>query len=183
MPRIRPSTLLALVLGVAAVAGGAPAARADDARWEPILAGHALRGAEGETLRLADLKGEVVVVNFWASWCKPCKKELRRLDGWLTAAAPRGGRIVAVSVDRDRRKAERFVAEADLALPVYHDGPDGLARDLDLPSLPLTVVLDREGRVVTTLREADDAALERLLSDVDAMLDAPGTAPREGGRS
>ena len=122
-------------------------------------------------MRLGELKGDVVVVSFWASWCKPCKRELLELDGWPAEVAREGlpaPRLAAVSVDQDPKKAVRFVNEAALRLPVYLDGPDGLARSMDIPALPLTLVLDRDGHVAGVARGA--AQLPALERKVKALL-------------
>lgn len=159
--------LLALVPAVAS---------ADDTTaWERTLARHRLEASNGETMYLDDLRGDVVVVSFWASWCKPCKKELRELDAWLTessghAAAPR---IVAVSIDSDTKKAIRFVEEAAVRVPVYLDGPGGLAKSLDLPALPLTLVLDREGRIAHVAKGGSAEELAGLRRTVRELLAEP----------
>jgi thiol-disulfide isomerase/thioredoxin len=177
---MKRATLVALALGLAASRPAVPLAGEDFSAWRGILAAHPLQDRAGNVVRLGELRGEVVVVSFWASWCKPCKKELRELDGWPAAAARDGlpaPRLVAVSVDADARKAIRFADEAALRLPVYLDGPAGLARSLDLPALPITLVLDREGHVAAVARgERELPALERAMRDL--LSDAgPARAP------
>jgi thiol-disulfide isomerase/thioredoxin len=79
-------------------------------------------------------------VNFWASWCAPCRRELPLLDQWNSAWTGRGARVIAISIDTDAKKAKRFAEEMKLTLPVMHDGPQGLARTLDIPSVPYTLL-------------------------------------------
>jgi peroxiredoxin len=153
------------------------AAADDHAAWERALARHPLAEADGQVMHLQELRGEVVVVSFWASWCKPCKKELRELDGWVEADGSEGPRIVAVSVDADTKKAIRFVEEAAVRIPVYHDGPAGLAKTLDLPALPMTLVLDREGRIAHVARGGSAEEMASLRGTVRRLLDEP-LAPR-----
>jgi len=150
-------------------AWGTPHAEEWDA-WKPALAEHSLRGLDGTDTRLADLRGDIVVVNFWASWCKPCKRELLSLNDWHAELAGKGIQILAVSVDKDLRKAERFVSGSRLDLPVYHDGPDGLAARLELPSLPCTVILDRAGNVVRVEQSGANEAVRDLRNTVDTIL-------------
>jgi thiol-disulfide isomerase/thioredoxin len=135
---------------------------ADAARARQALGGHVLRTPDGDRLPLASLRGEVVVVNFWASWCAPCRRELPALDALNTEIAARGARILAVSIDTDPRNAKRFARSIDLRLPVYADGPDGLAKSLDLGAVPLTLVLDRTGDIVYASTHSDEAAIRRL---------------------
>jgi peroxiredoxin len=102
------------------------------------------------------------------------------LDGWIadaTSAKAAAPRVLAVSVDQDPRKAARFIQEAAVRLPVYMDGPEGLARSMDLPSLPLTLVLDREGHVAHVARNGSPEELAAVRNTVRALLsEAP--APR-----
>ena len=137
--------------------------------WGPALARHELRTAAGETMMLNSLRGEVVVVNFWASWCKPCKKELRLLDEWAADLSRQGVRVAAVSIDRDPRKAEKFVDAAGLSLPIYFDGPDGLASTLDLPSLPCTVLVDGSGNVVEVIQDGSLDSLRALRGTAESL--------------
>jgi thiol-disulfide isomerase/thioredoxin len=126
------------------------------------LASHPLATLDGRTLTLAELRGEVVVVNFWASWCAPCRHELPALDRLHADLARRGGRVLAVSIDLERRNAARFAKMNRLALPIAHDGPDGLAKRLDLRHVPFTIVLDRTGTVAFTTSGSDAASIAKV---------------------
>src|SRR6185503_8407093 len=99
---------------------------------------------------------------FWASWCGPCRRELPRLDALQTSLGAHGARVVAISIDEESRNAARFAKSLALAFPVYHDGPDGLARRLDLPAVPYTIVLDRDGAVAFTTTGSDERALDAI---------------------
>jgi thiol-disulfide isomerase/thioredoxin len=131
-------------------------------RFREALSRHELRTLDGATLRLGRLQGEVVVVNFWASWCRPCRKELPALAALHAEIAGQGGRVVAVSIDEELANVKRFVRVHALALPVAHDGPEGLARTLDLDYVPFTVVLDRAGRVAYASEGSDAHAIAEL---------------------
>ena len=159
------ATAALIALAAPVVAGPAPAPAADPSRIASVLADHALRGLDGgKTITLTTLRGEVVVVNFWASWCAPCRKELPALDALHREIAKSHGRVLAVSIDLDPANVRRFVQRLRLTMPVYHDGPDGLAHELDLRALPFTVVLDRDGAVAYAGGGADAAALDRVTS-------------------
>ncbi len=135
-----------------------------------ILSYHELESLDGERFTLNDLKGEVLMINFWASWCKPCLMELPVMDQWNSEFAQMGGRVIAISVDHDRANAGKFADDADLSLDVCHDGPHGLAKKLDLPSLPCTYVLDREGRVEHVTTKATEEELQNLRSVMTRLL-------------
>ncbi len=151
--------------------GANPARAGGDA--SATLASHQLSTLDGTETTLAAYRGEVVVVNFWASWCAPCRKELPVMNQWNDAWTSRGGRVVAISVDKDVRKARRFASDEKLTLTVLHDGPDGLARAIDIPSLPCTFLLDRNGRVVTVVRSSSQESLEALHKEAEKLLSRP----------
>jgi len=165
----RTNTILGLAItGLLSVASSGIAGDLS-ASQVATMAEYELRSLDGEPVRLG-ADGEVVVVNFWASWCKPCRKEmpfLQRLHQKLTA---NGGRVVAVSIDRDERKAVEFAREHELTLPVVHDGPDGLVRMLDLDAIPYTVVLDGRGEAIYASGGSGDDALAAVQQAVDGAL-------------
>jgi thiol-disulfide isomerase/thioredoxin len=164
-----------LFLLISAAVAGVAAAGTDP---RELLASHTLKSLDGTETTLASYRGEVVVVNFWASWCAPCRKELPLLDGWDEAWSGRGARVVAISIDEDLRNAKRFAEQADLSLNVFHDGPAGLAKSLDLPSVPCTYLIDRDGNVVSVIRSSSKSDLENLQHSVESML---ASQERAGG--
>ena len=102
---------------------------------------------DGE-LTLSSLQGKAVIVNFWASWCAPCKEEAPFLeDIW---AEKRDDGLVMLGVDTKdfRRDAHRFARRAGLTFPLVYDGPGDIASDWGLTGVPETYVIDRQGRVI-----------------------------------
>ncbi|HXV13726.1 MAG TPA: TlpA disulfide reductase family protein [Candidatus Krumholzibacteria bacterium] len=168
----------AVALAIAGMTGGRAAAGADVGA---TLANHELASFDGGKTKLASMRGDVVVVNFWATWCAPCRKELALFDGWNAEWKGRGARVVAISIDKDARKARRFAEEMGLQLTVVHDGPDGLARSLDLPSVPCTYLLDRDGNVVSVVRTSSHDELAVLKGKVDSMVAGRKTPPQAAG--
>jgi thiol-disulfide isomerase/thioredoxin len=164
-------TALVITAITTAAPGVNPAHGGEDVR--AALSSYQLSALDGTETTLGSYRGEVVVVNFWASWCAPCRKELPVMNQWHEAWTPRGGRVVAISVDSDLRKARRFAADAKLTLTVLHDGPDGLARAIDIPSLPCTFLLDRDGRVVSVVRSSSQESLEELHREAEKLLNRP----------
>lgn len=171
----------------AADAGGTPATLAQSVGAAPASVARTLQSRPLRTLdnRAATLgePGEVVVVNFWATWCRPCLKELPALQRLHEEIRPRGGRVLAVSIDADRRNVERFARNHALVLPVAHDGPSGLARLLDLKAVPLTLVLDRSGAVAWASSRSDEAGLAETRAAVLRLLAAPAAPPALAGES
>lgn len=148
------------------------------------LSTHKLAALDGSTTSLDKFRGEYVVVNFWASWCAPCRRELPLLDQWNAAWTGRGARVIAISIDTDARKAKRFADEMNLKLYVMHDGPQGLARTLDIPSVPYTLLLDREGNIIGEVKGSAESEVAALQRKVESMLAARGgSTVQEAGMS
>ena len=137
----------------------------------PIVA----EGPDGKTVKLSDLKGQVVVVNLWASWCAPCVKEMPTLARLQTLYAGKSVRVLPISLDKgapDIAKAKAFIA-AKPPLIFYH-GDYALAFSVDPPAegLPTTILYDRSGHERARLSGGADwstpeakAVLDRLLAD------------------
>ncbi len=190
----RATRRLCALMGMASLGGAALPLSAAAARPATVrtvsarqvadaLEAHPLRGLDGRPLSLRTSEGQVVVLNFWASWCAPCRRELPVLDALHASLKGHGARIVAVSVDAEAANARRFQQKLGLSLPIAHDGPDGLARRLDLPSLPYTVVLGRDGRVAWSTQSSDARALAALEAETRRLLAEPhAAAAAEAGR-
>ncbi len=103
----------------------------------------ALAGGESE---LGALRGKVVVLNFWATWCPPCVSEMPSLERLHRTLGPEGLAVVAVSTDEDEAELRRFVAQYSLTLPVLRDPGGRVASDqYRTTGYPETFVLDRSG--------------------------------------
>ena len=149
------------------------------ASWEAAIASHELNRLDGETAQIADMQGDVVLLNFWASWCKPCKKELLVLDELAESLEGSRARILAVSIDQEEKNASRYVEKSGLDLEFFHDGTDGLASALDLPSLPFTVLLGPDGRIVEVAQDGSLKTLRRLERKVRELAPADDQASRD----
>ena len=103
------------------------------------------------------------------------------MDSWNREWKTRGARVVAISIDRDARKARRFAEDMALSLTVVHDGPDGLARSLDLPSVPCTYLLDRGGNIVSIVKSSNADELAALKAKVESMTRGPQSAGMGAG--
>ena len=104
----------------------------------------------GNSIRLADFEGRVVLLNFWATWCAPCVREMPSLDRLQAALGDRGLSVVAVSIDRGGVEAIRsFAKRLGLArLGLYHDPKGVLIRAFRVTGLPASFVIDRNGAIV-----------------------------------
>lgn len=166
MKRVLPILLCGLALVVAP-----EPARAGSVR--EALTGHELRDLSGAPVDLGSLDGKLVVLNFWAEWCAPCRRELPVFDRWNEELDGQQVRFVAVSIDREARKAKRMAESMGLGLPLYHDGPAGLAAELDLPALPTTYLLAADGSTIHVSSGSSDETLAELRLAIDRQLRAP----------
>lgn len=132
-------------------------------RFRPAIT--AFTRDDGSIGRLEDYAGKVVVLNFWATWCAPCRAEMPSLEALQAALGAEGLAVVTMAFGRhDPAAVRRFWKEAGLqALPMHVDARTEIARALGIRGLPHTVILDREGQVVAELiGGADWAAPETL---------------------
>lgn len=129
---------------------------------------------EGGAHSLADYRGKVVLLNFWATWCAPCREEMPSLDALQAEMGGEDFQVVAVATGRnDPANIDRFYAETGLRnLPVLLDPRQQLARGMGVLGLPVTVLIDRDGNeVARLLGEADwssgpaQEVIRQLLAD------------------
>ena len=101
----------------------------------------------GRTLRLADFKGRVVLLDFWASWCVPCRVSFPAVDALHKELGTRGFAALAVNVDEQRKNADSFLEVRPHTMPVVFDPKGRAAEAFALEAMPSTLILDRAGRV------------------------------------
>lgn len=106
-----------------------------------------LKSAEGKNLRLKEQRGQVVLVNFWASWCGPCRQEMPHLNRLYDKYRASGFTLLAVNIDDDPRTGSGTAAKWGLKFPVLLDADKQVSKLYDLGSMPATVLIDRDGKV------------------------------------
>ncbi len=127
--------------------GTGQAIPASDRMAAPSVGGTRLDGTDWQ---LGAQRGKVVVMNFWAPWCDPCRTETPELDGVAKTTKSLGVEFMGVAVKSVKSDAERFVADEKVSYPSLFDAPGKTVlrfRDLRTNGLPFTVVIDRQGRV------------------------------------
>ena len=160
------SLLGLLVWKVAQDEGGNPAAQFSQGKTTSAPS-FTLRRLEGDgSVRLESLRGKIVVINFWASWCEPCKKEMPRLEQAWQRYRGRGVTFVGVNTTDFTGDAQRFVNRYRLTFPVVRDGNGRvLAKYGGLP-IPWTYFVGRDGKIVGYIRgEVTAEALEDGLQE------------------
>jgi cytochrome c biogenesis protein CcmG/thiol:disulfide interchange protein DsbE len=121
----------------------------------------------GGRASLADYRGRVVVLNYWASWCDPCRDESPLLQRWHERLAKDGATVVGVDVQDVDKDALAFIEEYGLTYPMLRDGPGETRDDFGILGLPETFVIDRKGRIAAVKRGPVD---ERFMREQVAPL-------------
>ncbi|HKA91881.1 MAG TPA: TlpA disulfide reductase family protein [Haliangiales bacterium] len=152
--------LVILALGASPAGATKPGDRAHD---------FSLPSIDGKSVTLSDLKGAVIIVDFWASWCGPCKKELPALD---RLAAKYAGKVVvlAVNIDKERKKADAFLSQAKVSRATVLLDPAGkVAAAYDVPTMPSSYVVDGHGiikHVQAGYKSGDEETIEDKIREL-----------------
>ncbi|HTH45898.1 MAG TPA: TlpA disulfide reductase family protein [Candidatus Limnocylindria bacterium] len=122
----------------------------------PALDGFSLEG------KLPDTKGKVVIVDFWASWCGPCKQSMPAFKELHEKFADRGLVIIAVSLDETKEAMDGYLKKSPMPFSIARDAAEKLQKRLDISGIPLTYILDRQGviRVIHEGYDGDDSKRE-----------------------
>jgi peroxiredoxin len=107
----------------------------------------ALRSLGGENIRLTEQLGEVVIINFWATWCGSCRQEMPLLDELYSKYRLAGLVLLSVSIDEDQARAAEMAQTLRVSYPVLVDARGEVAKAYQIGTMPLTVLIDREGIV------------------------------------
>jgi cytochrome c biogenesis protein CcmG/thiol:disulfide interchange protein DsbE len=154
--------LLAMVL--ASGAAGAPPA-------SPTAPTLELTTLDGKTVRLADFKGRVLLVDIWASWCGPCKSSFPSLDGLYQEFHPRGFDLLAVNVDERRHDADEFLSHHPHQMPVVLDPKGHVPEAFGADAMPSSFLIDRRGKVRFRHAGYTAATLDLYRQEVAALLE------------
>lgn len=107
----------------------------------------ALRSSDGANVRLSEHLGEVVVLNFWATWCGPCRQEMPLLDQIYTRYRLAGLTLFSVNIDETRAPALEMADALRVSYPVLFDADKQVSKSYQVDAMPVTVLIDREGVV------------------------------------
>jgi peroxiredoxin len=153
--------LLALTLilsSAAAAAGDAPA---------PAFT---LPARGGSTVNLSQFKGQVVMINFWASWCVPCRKEMPLLETIYKKYKPLGFTLIGVNVEPDQKDAESFLKQTPVSFPVLFDAKSQVSGLYNVQVMPTTVFIDRKGNVRMVHQSYQDGAENEYMDQIRTLL-------------
>lgn len=101
----------------------------------------------GQTVSLEEFKGQVVLINFWASWCGPCRQEMPLLEELHQRYSSLGFTLLGINVEEDSALADNFLQSMPVNFPILFDQTNSVSKAYDVIAMPTTVILDREGLV------------------------------------
>jgi peroxiredoxin len=134
---MRPIRSLAAVVVLVAIAMGARAAAPD----------FTLPARDGGKLSLSELKGQVVMINFWATWCGPCRQEMPLLEQIQAKYEALGFTLVGINVEPDSAAAQAWLANVPVTFPILFDRQNKVAESFGVEGMPSSVFIDRTGNV------------------------------------
>lgn len=130
-----------------------------------------LKTLAGQNLRLSESLGQVVMINFWASWCGPCRQEMPALEKLYSTYRSAGLVLLGVSVDEDIQRAGEFARTLRISYPVLLDHSKAVAPLYDLQALPMSVLIDRAGVVRYVHYDYKPGFEQRYVEELRTLLD------------
>jgi peroxiredoxin len=106
-----------------------------------------LKTTKGDNVRLSEHKGEVILLNFWASWCGPCRQEMPLLGQLHERYSKLGFSVVGVNVDKDSSLANKLLKDIPVSFPVLLDNTGTVSASYNVSAMPTTVLIDRDGNM------------------------------------
>ncbi len=159
---------LLIIAIVAALLGGVASAM----KVGDVAPDFARADLNGKQVRLADRRGKLVLLNFWASWCAPCREEMPTFSRWQRNFQAKGLQVIGISMDDDVTEVKKFLAQYPVSYPIVM-GDAKLAEHFGgVLGLPLSYLIDAQGRVVA--RYQGEADLAKLEAKITALLARPG---------
>ncbi len=126
---------------------------------------------DGKTVKLSDFKGQVVYVDFWATWCPPCRKSFPWMESMHQKYKDLGFKIIAVNLDGKREVMEDFVKSMHSTFTVAHDADGSVAETFQVKAMPSSYLIDRAGNIVRShagFRDKDMDELEAIFKQLIA---------------
>jgi len=154
------ATALAATLAVSSLVGAGSS----------IAPSFALPSRSGDTVALDKLKGQVVMLNFWASWCGPCRHEMPLLDQMYKRYSALGFTLLGVNVEADTKDAEKWLAQTPVTFPVVFDKENKVSKLYDVNAMPSSVFIDRKGNVRYLHRGYKEGDESEYLNQIRALL-------------
>lgn len=129
-----------------------------------------LKALDGSNLRLAEQKGDIMLINFWASWCGPCIQEMPALDKLAQKYQPMGVQVWGVNVENDSSAAKAYLNKVQVAFPILFDTENTVSKAYQVDAMPTTVILDKDGKVRAVHRGYQPGYEKKYENDIKQLL-------------
>ncbi|MEH8016226.1 TlpA family protein disulfide reductase [Rheinheimera muenzenbergensis] len=129
-----------------------------------------LKALDGSNLRLAEQKGDIMLINFWASWCGPCIQEMPALDKLAQKYQPLGVQVWGVNVESDSSAAKNYLSKVQVAFPILFDLDNSVSKAYQVDAMPTTVILDKDGKVRAVHRGYQPGYEKKYENDIKQLL-------------
>jgi peroxiredoxin len=153
--------LLGALIGIGSLATASSSVPAPD---------FTLPARSGGSASLSQYKGQVVMINFWASWCGPCRQEFPLLDSMYKKYKSLGFTLVGVNVDKDSSDAEKWLAQTPVSYPILFDRESKVSGAYSVQAMPTTVFVDRKGNVRLVHRAYKPGDEGEYLNEIKSLL-------------
>ena len=130
-----------------------------------------LASAPGETVRLSSLKGKVVFLNFWATWCPPCRVEMPSMEALYNKYKERGLEILAVNCGESAEEVTSFMRNNNFTFPTVLDSDNRMSNIYGIQGIPTSFLIDREGYIVARLVGSIDWNTSRIHAALECLID------------
>lgn len=129
-----------------------------------------LKSSTGENLRLSEYRGDVVMINFWATWCGPCRQEMPFLDELYARYQRVGFSLLGVNIDDDFRRAMQMIEELGVRFPILFDERKEVSKLYKVDAMPVTILLDREGTIRYVHHGYQPGVEDKYLDQIRSLL-------------
>lgn len=129
-----------------------------------------LKAIDGVNLRLAEQRGDIMLINFWASWCGPCIQEMPQLDKLAEKYQPLGVQVWGVNVESDSSAAKAYLSKVSVGFPILLDQDNSVSKAYQVEAMPTTVILDKDGKVRSVHRGYKPGFEKKYEDDIKSLL-------------
>ncbi|MDP5135282.1 TlpA family protein disulfide reductase [Rheinheimera baltica] len=129
-----------------------------------------LKALDGANLRLAEQRGDIVLINFWASWCGPCIQEMPQLDKLAQKYQMLGVQVWGVNVENDSAAAKAYLNKVQVQFPVLFDTDNSASKAYQVEAMPTTVIIDKDGQLRTVHRGYKPGYEKKYEDDIKTLL-------------
>lgn len=166
----------ALLFGAALALLAAAAAAANELKaFSGTAADFAAQDLQGNPVRFSAHRGKVVLLNFWATWCSPCRKEMPAMERLHRAYRERGLVVLAVSQDAALpEEVKRFAVSLGLTFPVWHDRESAAGRQYKIPGVPASYLVTHDGQLAFRVLGEYDWSGKEAIGAIELLLDEAG---------